>query len=117
MGDGGTIRGINENNTVTDRHDLLSIHMPAYSDSIIKGVSTVMISYSSWNGEKMHANRDLVTGFLKDTLKFKVRILLSVILVTSKLIVVLVVVYNKNVNTTWKGVMLYMSYLPTKILC
>ncbi|KAL6125473.1 hypothetical protein ACLB2K_073530 [Fragaria x ananassa] len=71
VGDGGTIRGINENNTVTDQHDLLSIHMPAYSDSIIKGVSTVMISYSSWNGEKMHANRDLVTGFLKDTLKFK----------------------------------------------
>ncbi|KAB2594947.1 lysosomal beta glucosidase [Pyrus ussuriensis x Pyrus communis] len=71
VGDGGTSRGINENNTVTDRHELLSIHMPAYSDSIIKGVSTVMISYSSWNGEKMHANRDLITNFLKGTLKFK----------------------------------------------
>ncbi|XP_020413934.1 uncharacterized protein LOC18787238 isoform X1 [Prunus persica] len=71
VGDGGTTRGINENNTVVDRHELLSIHMPAYSDSIIKGVATVMISYSSWNGEKMHANRDLVTGFLKGTLKFK----------------------------------------------
>lgn len=31
-----------------------------------------MVSYSSWNGVKMHANRDLVTGFLKNTLKFKV---------------------------------------------
>ncbi|KAM1139926.1 hypothetical protein ACFX19_040762 [Malus domestica] len=71
VGDGGTSRGINENNTVTDRHELLSIHMPAYSDSIIKGVSTVMISYSSWNGDKMHANRDLITNFLKGTLKFK----------------------------------------------
>ncbi|KAM1027236.1 hypothetical protein ACFX2A_041024 [Malus domestica] len=71
VGDGGTSRGINENNTVTDRHELLSIHMPAYSDSIIKGVSTVMISYSSWNGEKMHANHDLITNFLKGTLKFK----------------------------------------------
>ncbi|PON66849.1 Glycoside hydrolase [Parasponia andersonii] len=71
VGDGGTIKGINENNTLTDMHGLLSIHMPAYSDSVIKGVSTVMISYSSWNGEKMHANRELVTGFLKDTLKFK----------------------------------------------
>ncbi|KAI8525894.1 hypothetical protein RHMOL_Rhmol13G0266300 [Rhododendron molle] len=30
-----------------------------------------MISYSSWNGVKMHANRDLVTGFLKDKLKFR----------------------------------------------
>lgn len=74
VGDGGTTKGINENNTVIDRHGLLSIHMPAYSDSIIKGVSTIMVSYSSWNGEKMHANRELVTGFLKDTLKFKVNI-------------------------------------------
>ncbi|KAJ1420908.1 Glycoside hydrolase, family 3, N-terminal [Sesbania bispinosa] len=71
VGDGGTTKGVNENNTVIDWHGLLSIHMPAYSDSIIKGVSTVMVSYSSWNGVKMHANHDLVTGFLKNTLKFK----------------------------------------------
>ncbi|KAL3335850.1 hypothetical protein AABB24_031866 [Solanum stoloniferum] len=45
--------------------------MPAYYDSIIKGVSTVMISYSSLNGQKMHANRGLVTHFLKDKLKFR----------------------------------------------
>ncbi|OVA00865.1 Glycoside hydrolase [Macleaya cordata] len=71
VGDGGTTKGINENNTVTDWHGLLSIHMPAYYNSIIKGVSTVMVSYSSWNGKKMHANRDLVTTFLKDILKFR----------------------------------------------
>ncbi|KAK3003885.1 hypothetical protein RJ639_019717, partial [Escallonia herrerae] len=71
VGDGGTTKGINEDNTLTDMHGLLSIHMPAYDDSIIKGVSTIMVSYSSWNGEKMHANRNLITGFLKDTLKFK----------------------------------------------
>ncbi|KAJ0101454.1 hypothetical protein Patl1_05817 [Pistacia atlantica] len=71
VGDGGTTKGINENNTEIDLHELLSIHMPAYSDSIIKGVSTIMVSYSSWNGIKMHANRELVTGFLKNTLKFK----------------------------------------------
>lgn len=71
VGDGGTTKGINENNTVIDKHGLLSIHMPAYSDSIIKGVSTIMVSYSSWNGVKMHANRELITGFLKNTLKFK----------------------------------------------
>lgn len=72
VGDGGTVKGINENNTVIDRHGLMSIHMPAYYNSIIKGVSTVMVSYSSWNGQKMHANHELVTGFLKDTLKFRV---------------------------------------------
>ncbi|XP_076916367.1 uncharacterized protein LOC143576060 isoform X1 [Bidens hawaiensis] len=71
VGDGGTTRGIDENNTVVNRHELLSIHMPPYYDSIIKGVSTVMVSYSSWNGKRMHANRDLITGYLKDKLNFK----------------------------------------------
>ncbi|XP_009609159.1 uncharacterized protein [Nicotiana tomentosiformis] len=71
VGDGGTVNGIDENNTVINSNGLFGIHMPAYYDSIIKGVSTVMVSYSSWNGKKMHANRDLVTGFLKDKLKFR----------------------------------------------
>lgn len=71
VGDGGTTKGINENNTVIDYNGLLSIHMPAYLDAIRKGVATVMVSYSSWNGKKMHANGDLVTGFLKNKLKFK----------------------------------------------
>ncbi|XP_045788986.1 beta-glucosidase BoGH3B-like [Trifolium pratense] len=71
VGDGGTTKGINENNTAVTSHELLSIHMPAYYNSIIQGVSTIMVSYSSWNGEKMHANRDLVTGFLKNILNFK----------------------------------------------
>lgn len=71
VGDGGTTKGINENNTVVTRHELLSIHMPAYYNSIIQGVSTIMVSYSSWNGEKMHANHELVTNFLKNTLRFR----------------------------------------------
>jgi len=77
VGDGGTTRGINENNTVTDWHGLLSIHMPGYYKAIIEGVSTIMVSYSSWNGMKMHANRLLVTDFLKNTLKFRVYLLVS----------------------------------------
>lgn len=72
VGDGGTTKGINENNTVADWHKLLSIHMPGYYHSIIKGVSTIMVSYSSLNGVKMHANHDLVTKFLKGTLHFRV---------------------------------------------
>ncbi|KAL8257142.1 hypothetical protein R6Q59_029183 [Mikania micrantha] len=71
VADGGTTHGIDENNTVTNEHELLSIHMPPYYDSIIKGVSTVMVSYSSLNGQRMHANGDLITGYLKDKLNFK----------------------------------------------
>ncbi|KAL3626995.1 hypothetical protein CASFOL_029208 [Castilleja foliolosa] len=71
VGDGGTINGIDENNTVIDFNGLMTIHMPAYFDSIRKGIATIMVSYSSWNGEKMHANQALVTGFLKNKLKFR----------------------------------------------
>lgn len=71
VGDGGTHNGINENNTIIDEHVLLGIHMPPYYDSIIKGVATVMVSYSSVNGAKMHANHDLVTGYLKSKLHFR----------------------------------------------
>ncbi|KAL1557534.1 beta-glucosidase [Salvia divinorum] len=70
VGDGGTTDGIDEYNTVIDWDGLKSIHMPAYVDSIRKGVATIMISYSSWNGKKMHTNYDLITGYLKNELKF-----------------------------------------------
>ncbi|XP_073291913.1 uncharacterized protein [Primulina huaijiensis] len=71
VGDGGTVRGVDESNTVIDYKGLFSIHMPAYFDSVQKGVATVMVSYSSWNGKKMHANSELVTGFLKNKLNFR----------------------------------------------
>ncbi|KAJ6838393.1 uncharacterized protein M6B38_320555 [Iris pallida] len=71
VGDGGTHNGIDEDNTIINGHGLFSIHMPAYYNSIIKGVSTVMVSYSSWNGVKMHANRALISGFLKNKLRFR----------------------------------------------
>ncbi|KAG0469931.1 hypothetical protein HPP92_016015 [Vanilla planifolia] len=71
VGDGGTHLGINENNTITNFHGLLSVHMPPYYHAIIKGVSTVMVSYSSWNGKKMHANHYLLTDFLKNKLRFR----------------------------------------------
>ncbi|KAG2588199.1 hypothetical protein PVAP13_5NG197300 [Panicum virgatum] len=71
VGDGGTTRGINENNTVATFHQLLGIHMPPYYSAVIQGVSTIMVSYSSWNGVKMHANRFLVTDFLKNKLRFR----------------------------------------------
>lgn len=71
VGDGGTVKGINENNTIVSQHDLYNIHMPGYYNAVIDGVATVMASYSSLNGVKMHANHEMLTGFLKDTLKFK----------------------------------------------
>ncbi|XP_047092558.1 beta-glucosidase BoGH3B-like [Lolium rigidum] len=71
VGDGGTVNGINENNTIINEQGLMSIHMPAYLNAMKMGVSTVMISYSSWNGKKMHENGDLINGYLKGKLNFK----------------------------------------------
>uniref|UniRef100_A0A8I6YJZ1 Uncharacterized protein n=1 Tax=Hordeum vulgare subsp. vulgare TaxID=112509 RepID=A0A8I6YJZ1_HORVV len=71
VGDGGTFMGINEGNTIIDNNGMMTIHMPAYYNSIIRGVSTIMVSYNSWNGTKMHANHHLITDFLKNKLKFR----------------------------------------------
>ncbi|KAL3347573.1 hypothetical protein AABB24_021307 [Solanum stoloniferum] len=71
VADGGTVNGLDENNTIVDSKGLFSIHMPAYYDSVIKGVATVMASYSSLNSERMHGNTHLLTGFLKKRLNFR----------------------------------------------
>lgn len=71
LGDGGTTDGINENNTVINYKGLVKIDMAPYFDAIAKGVSTVMISYSSWNGVKMHTNKFLISTVLKRQLRFK----------------------------------------------
>ncbi|XP_057820353.1 uncharacterized protein LOC131033209 isoform X2 [Cryptomeria japonica] len=71
VGDGGTTKGINGNNSRISYKGLRNIHMKPYFDAIAKGVSTIMVSYSSWNGVKMHANRMLISGVLKKQLGFK----------------------------------------------
>lgn len=46
--------------------------MRPYYSAIIRGVSSFMVSYSSWNGVKTHANKFLITDYLKNSLKFRV---------------------------------------------
>ena len=75
VGDGGTFDGIDAGNTISSFHDLLRIHMLPYIEAIAKGVSTVMISYNSWNGIKMHTNHFLISQFLKEHLNFQVRMM------------------------------------------
>ena len=99
VGDGGTTKGINENNTVIDLNGLLRIHMPAYLNSILKGVATVMVSYSSWNGNKMHANKELVTGYLKDKLRFRVR---KVILHKLSTVVIRLLLVPSMISFFWR---------------
>ncbi|KAA8549368.1 hypothetical protein F0562_001052 [Nyssa sinensis] len=71
VGDGGTDKGTNEGNTISSYDDLEKIHMAPYLDCISLGVCTVMASYSSWNGTKLHTDNFLLTKVLKEKLGFK----------------------------------------------
>lgn len=46
--------------------------MAPYFDCLAQGVSTIMASYSSWNGVPLHASHFLLTEILKEKLGFKV---------------------------------------------
>lgn len=82
VGDGATHKGINEGNTILPYEDLERIHMAPYVDSISQGVSTIMASYSSWNGRQLHADHFLLTEVLKNKLGFQVIITVSCQLAT-----------------------------------
>ena len=71
LGDGGTANGRDQGDTQMDLATLRKIHLPAYAAAIQAGTQSIMVSYSSWNGMKMHAQRELITGVLKDELKFQ----------------------------------------------
>jgi beta-glucosidase len=71
LGDGGTRDGIDQGNTECDEATLRKIHLPGYAAAIRAGVGSIMVSYSSWNGKKMHANKHLLTDVLKGELGFQ----------------------------------------------
>ena len=70
IGDGGTLGGDDRGNTIASESELRSVHMPGFVEAIAQNVGTVMPSYSSWNGVKMHENGYLLTDVLKDELGF-----------------------------------------------
>src|SRR3954454_19122108 len=70
VGDGGTTGGKDQGDTQLSEADLRAIHLPPFRAAVARGVGAVMISYSSWNGVKMHSNRYLITDVLKGELGF-----------------------------------------------
>ena len=71
IGDGGTRGGNDQGNTITSEAELRSIHLPGYIDAIEADVATIMVSYSSWNGDKVHGSSYLINDVLKEELGFK----------------------------------------------
>ncbi|HSR99843.1 MAG TPA: glycoside hydrolase family 3 N-terminal domain-containing protein [Kofleriaceae bacterium] len=70
VGDGGTTGGMDQGNTQITEAELRQIHLPPFQAAVQRGVGAVMISFSSWNGVKMHGNQFLITQVLKGELGF-----------------------------------------------
>ena len=71
VGDGGTTNGIDQGNTEVSETLLREIHMAGYIDAIEAGVGSIMVSYSSWNGIKLHGHDYLINTVLKEELGFE----------------------------------------------
>jgi beta-glucosidase len=70
LADGGTAGGKDRGDAQISEEELMRIHMPGYAAAIKAGVGSVMISFSSWNGQPMHGNKHLITDVLKGTMGF-----------------------------------------------
>ena len=70
VGDGGTENGIDQGNTVVTEDALINVHAQGYVSALEADVQTVMASYNSWNGTKIHGNQYLLTDVLKQQMGF-----------------------------------------------
>ena len=70
LGDGGTTNGVDQGNTEVNEDELARIHASGYRTALASGTQTVMVSFSSWNGLKMHANPYLLQEVLKGRMGF-----------------------------------------------
>jgi len=71
LADGATVGGRDQGDAQITEEVLRNVHLPAYKAAIEAGVGTVMVSYSSWNGDPMHGNQHLITDVLKGELGFQ----------------------------------------------
>lgn len=70
VGDGGTEKGIDRGDTLIDEQGLRDIHAAGYMTAIEAGVQSVMASFNSWNGVRLHGHKYLLTDVLKNQMGF-----------------------------------------------
>jgi len=78
VGDGQTTWGssttenymLDQGVTDVDEATLRAVHLPPYLAAIEAGAQSIMVSYTSWGGMKMHAQHYLITEVLKGELGF-----------------------------------------------
>ncbi len=79
VADGGTLFGsspqpgafLDRGNTVLDEATLREIHLTPYYSAIENGARSIMISYSSWNGERLHGQEYLINDVLLNEMGFE----------------------------------------------
>ncbi|GIK58846.1 MAG: beta-glucosidase [Chloroflexi bacterium] len=78
IGDGGTAWGtsrtenymLDQGDMQVDEATLRELFLPPYQAAIDAGAQSIMVSFSSWNGVKMHAQKYLLMDVLKGELDF-----------------------------------------------
>ena len=83
LGDGGTTWGsstqniwnhgfgLDQGDMRMDETTVRALFLPPYKAAVDAGALSIMVSFSSWNGTKMHAQKYLLTDVLKGELGFK----------------------------------------------
>lgn len=70
VGDGGTDGGDDQGNNLADEETLYRIHAQGYVHGLNAGAQSVMASFNSWHGKKIHGSKYLLTNVLKEKMGF-----------------------------------------------
>ena len=70
LADGATEKGVDQGDALISEAELRNTHAAGYYSAIPAGVQTVMASFSSWQGRKLHGDKELLTDVLKGQLGF-----------------------------------------------
>lgn len=70
VGDGGTVNGKDQGDNISAETVLRDEQGAGYPAALKAGIQSVMASYSSWQGVKMHGHRGLLTDVLKGRMNF-----------------------------------------------
>lgn len=70
IGDGGTFNGVDQGDNRASEEELIKVHAQGYFTALKAGAQTVMASFNSWNGQKIHGHKYLLTDVLKNKMGF-----------------------------------------------
>ena len=70
VGDGGTEGGADQGDCLSSNEAMRDIHAAGYPPALGAGVQTVMASFNTWHGRKMHGCREMLSDVLVGRLGF-----------------------------------------------